>query len=159
MTDFRLRSVRAMRALAAGAGLVLLAACAATQPAPNAQSIEGLTPSGTVRITEVVAAGMTGGSGTLMFQGRSYPIRLVGSVIGPGGASKIEASGNVYNLSNLSQFEGLYAESTGKAGLEQSGMAQLWMRNKNGVIMHLTGTSQGMVLSLGRDEVMVKLAN
>ena len=33
------------------------------------------------------------------------------------------------------------------------------MQNKAGVIMHLTGTSEGVVLSLGRDEVMVNLTN
>jgi len=33
------------------------------------------------------------------------------------------------------------------------------MQNQAGVIMHLTGTSEGVVLSLGRDEVLVQLGN
>lgn len=141
------------------AGLLGLAACGVTQPAPTAQSVAGMTPTGRVTMTEVVAAGATGGTGTLTFQGRTHPFRLVGSVIGPGGASQIQASGEVYGLNSLSDFEGVYTESSGPAGLAMSGRADLWMRNKYGVIMHLTGTSQGVVLSLGRSEVLVKLAN
>jgi len=159
MTTSATHFSRTLRAIAAGAGLALLAACGATEPPPTAQSIAGLTPSGNVTIMEMVVAGMTGGNGTLSFQGRTYPFRIIGGIVGPGGASKTQAMGEVYNLTDISQFEGLYSESTGKAGLEQSGRAQLWMRNKNGVIMHLAGTTEGMVLSLGRDEVMVKFGN
>ncbi|MDS4027147.1 MAG: hypothetical protein RKO25_09235 [Candidatus Contendobacter sp.] len=134
-----------------------LSACGAMQAPPTAQSIAGLTPVGTVAMTETVAAGMTGGTGSLTFQGRSYPFILIGSVVGPGGASRLDAVGEVYKLNNLSDFEGLYSEGTGQAGLDTSTRTELWLRNNTGVIMHLTGTSEGAVLSLGRSEVEIKL--
>lgn len=134
-----------------------LSACGAMPAPPTAQSIAGLTPVGTVTMTEAVAAGMTGGTGSLTFQGRSYPFILIGSVVGPGGASRLDAVGEVYKLNNLSDFEGLYSEGTGQAGLDTSTRTDLWLRNNMGVIMHLTGTSEGAVLSLGRSEVEIKL--
>jgi hypothetical protein len=43
--------------------------------------------------------------GTLTFNGQTYPFRLLGSVIGPGGgADRITASGEVYKLSNVNDF-------------------------------------------------------
>lgn len=134
-----------------------LSACGTVQPPPTEQSIAGLRPVGTVTMTETVAAGMTGGRGTLAFHGRRHPFVLVGSVVGPGGASKSEVAGNVYKLNKLSDFEGIYSEGTGKAGLDTSKRTDLWLQNQAGVIMHLTGTSEGAVLSLGVDEVEIKL--
>lgn len=84
---------------------------------------------------------------------------LAGSVVGPGGASKLDAVGKVYKLNNLSDFEGLYSEGTGQVGLDTSNQADLWLQNEAGVIMHLTGASEGAVLSLGRSEVEIKLTN
>ena len=159
MTNTRFNQLRGVRTWLAGVGLLGLSACGAMQPPPTAQSIAGLTPSGAVTLTETVAAGVTGGTGSLTFQGRTYPFRIVGTVIGPGGASRTQAVGKVYRLNRLSDFEGTYSEGTGQAGLATSGKAELWMQNQAGVIMHLTGASEGVVFSLGRDEVVVQLAN
>ena len=160
MTNARFNHPRAVHMWLAGMGLLVLSACGTTlQPPPTAQSIAGLTPSGAVTLNETVAAGMTGGTGSLTFQGRTYPFRVVGTVIGPGGASRTQAVGKVYRLNRLSDFEGTYSEGTGPAGLATSGKAELWMQNQAGVIMHLTGASEGVVFSLGRDEVVIQLAN
>ena len=139
--------------------LLGVSACGTMQAPPTAQSIAGLTPVGTVTMTEAVTVGMTEGSGSLSFQGRSYPFVLIGSVVGPGGASKLDVVGKVYKLNKLSDFEGLYSEGTGQAGLDTSNQADLWLQNEAGVIMHLTGTSEGAVLSMGRSEVEIKLTN
>jgi hypothetical protein len=159
MTNTGFNHPHGMCAWLVGVGLLGLSACGTVESPPTAQSIAGLTPAGTVTLTEVVAAGMTGGTGSLTFQGRTYPFKVVGTVVGPGGASRVQAVGEVYRLNRLSDFEGTYSEGTGQAGLATSGKAELWMRNQAGVIMHLTGTSEGVVLSLGRDEVLVQLGN
>jgi hypothetical protein len=159
MTNASFNHPRGVCIWLAGLGLLGLSACGTVQPPPTAQSIAGLKPAGTVTMTEVVAAGMTGGTGSLTFQGRTYPFKVVGTVIGPGGASQVRAAGEVYRLNRLSDFEGTYSEGTGQAGLATSGKAELWMQNQAGVIMHLTGASEGVVLSLGRNEVLVELAN
>jgi hypothetical protein len=149
--------LRGLRSGLVAVSLLGLSACGAVQAPPTAQSIAGLTPVGTVTLTETVAMGMTGGSGSLTFQGQRYPFILVGSIVGPGGASEIDAVGKVYKLNKLSDFEGLYSEGTGPAGLDTSSQADLWLQNEAGVIMHLTGSSEGVVLSLGRSEVEIKL--
>jgi hypothetical protein len=71
--------------------------------------------------------------------------------------SKVDVAGDVYKLDNLSQFSGPYAEGTGQIGLETSGTGDLWLLNKAGVVMHLTGSQTGVTLSLGRDEIIIEL--
>ena len=125
---------------------------------PTAQSIEGLSPSGTVTVTEAFVGGAGVGKGVLTYQGKKYPFRLIGTVIGPGSVSKIEAAGDVYKLNDLADFSGPYIQGTGKAGLETASTSDLWLENKAGVVMHLTGTRSGVTLSLGSDELLIKLA-
>ena len=67
----------------------------------DAPSLEGKTPSGFVQMREVEIAFLGaagGGTGTLSFRGQTYPFEIAG--LGGGGAriSKIDASGEVYNL-------------------------------------------------------------
>ena len=70
-----------------------------TLSVPTAQSIQGLTPAGHVRLTETFVGGSAAGRGKLTFNGQTYPFRLLGSVVGPGGgADRITASGEVYKL-------------------------------------------------------------
>jgi len=138
------------------AAVIALTGCGAMKT-PDAQSIQGVPPSGTVTLNEDFVAGVGGGNGTLFFNGRSYPFRLLGSVIGPGGAEKINASGEVYKLANVSDFGGRYTQSSGSAGLSQSGNGQLWLENNAGVIMHLYSQTQGVLLSLGKEEIFIRL--
>jgi hypothetical protein len=125
--------------------------------APTAQSIAGLTPSGKVTMTQIFAGGMGVGTGALTFNGRTYPFKVLGTVIGPGSVSKIAVTGDVYRLDDPSQFAGVWVEGTGAVGLETSKTSDLWLQNKAGVVMHLTGTQTGVTLSLGKDEIFIKL--
>jgi len=150
--------------LHAAAGLVALLALAgcASSPVPTAlptaQSIAGLSPSGTVTMTEAFVGGVGAGKGVLTFRGQTYPFKLIGTVIGPGAVSKLDVSGDVYKLEDISQFPGPYAQGNGPIGLQTSGAGDIWLQNKAGVIMHLTGTQTGVALSLGRDEIIIELA-
>jgi hypothetical protein len=146
-------------ALLAGAALLSVAACSEVAAVPTAQSVAGLTPSGTVRLNETFVAGVGGGSGTLRFEGRSYPFRLIGGVTGGMGLEKIQATGEVYRLKRVADFPGTYSQGTGAAGLDTSKKGDLWLQNAAGVVMHLTGTSSGVMLSLGRDEIVVQMSN
>ena len=140
--------------------LLSLAGCASNpipMQVPTAQSIAGLAPSGTVTMTEVFAGGGGLGKGTLSFKGKTYPFKLIGTVIGPGSVSKLDVAGDVYKLDDISQFSGPYVEGTGAIGLETSGAGDLWLQNKAGVVMHLTGTQTGVTLSLGKDEILIEL--
>jgi hypothetical protein len=124
---------------------------------PTAQSIAGLSPSGTVALSETFIGGAGVGKGVLTFRGKTYPFRLIGTVVGPGSVSKLEVSGDIYKLNNISEFPGPYAQGNGQIGLETSGAGDLWLQNKAGVIMHLTGKQTGVTLSLGRDEIVIEM--
>src|SRR5215472_4901439 len=126
---------------------------------PTAQSIAGLPPSGSVTITEDFVVGLEGGNGTLEYEGRTYPFKVVGTVAGPGGGvEKLTASGPVYKLASVADFPGRYTQSTGKAGFSSSGSSDLWLENSAGVIMHLQGTSRGAMLTLGKDEIYIRMS-
>jgi hypothetical protein len=141
------------------AAVLAMTGCAEMMNAPTAQSIAGLPPSGSVTITEDFVAGLGGGSGTLEYHGRTYPFKILGTVAGPGGGvDKITASGPVYKLASVADFAGRYTQSTGKAGFSSSGSSDLWLENSAGVIMHLEGTSSGAMLTLGKDEIFIRMA-
>jgi len=141
------------------AAVFAMAGCSGMMKTPTAQSVAGLSPAGNVTITEDFVTGVGGGSGTLEYQGRTYPFKVVGTVAGPGGGlEKISASGPVYKLASVSDFPGRYTQSTGKAGLSSSGSSDLWLENSAGVIMHLQGTSTGEMLTLGKDEIFIRMA-
>jgi hypothetical protein len=134
------------------------AGCAGMMNTPTAQSVAGLPPSGSVTITEDFVAGLGGGRGTLEYQGRTYPFKVIGTVAGPGGGvEKISASGPVYKLASVADFPGRYTQSTGKAGFSSSSSSDLWLENGSGVIMHLQGTSSGAMLTLGKDEIYIRM--
>jgi len=143
---------RRLFALVAPLGAV--AACS-DMAKPGPQSAAGMSPVGTVRMTEIIAGGNAVGSGTLTYGGRSYSFKLVGGVTG-GGAARSEVEGAVYHLSRPSDFAGVFTVGTA-AGVDKPGRANLWLRNTNGVVLHLTGTQDGMVLSMGRQEVLVEM--
>jgi hypothetical protein len=155
---FRLKAMSTLASI----GLLSIAACSSMDApvpvtVPTAQTVAGMEPSGTVSLTEKTVGGATIGKGVLSFSGKKYPFNLVGSVIGPGGLSSVSVTGEVYKLDKLADFAGTYAQGSGQE-LETSGSADLWLENKAGVVMHLTGTQTGATLSLGRDEILIKMA-
>lgn len=145
------------RILGSAAILAALTACSMIPSVPDANSVAGMTPSGTVRLEEALAGGTELGRGTLQFRGHAYPFRLIGSIAGPGGGAGLRGGGNVYNLSRLSDFAGLYTQGSGPPGLDVSNRANLWLRNSAGVIIHVQGEREGVALSLGRSQLLVEL--
>ena len=156
MTAIRFRRLAPSIKVTFLAAVLAMAGCSGMN-APTAQSIAGLAPSGSVSLNETFAAGYGGGRGTLNFNGGTYPFTLVGAVVGPGGAEKVTASGEVYKLANVQDFAGRYTQSSGAAGLSRGGAGELWLENNAGVIMHLYSQTQGVLLSLGKEEIVIRL--
>lgn len=147
------------RAFLPAAALLGLVGCSSVGPAvPTAASIAGQRPVGTVTLSEEFIGGAGAGNGTLHFQGRDHAFRMAGAVVGPGGAARIQAQGEVYNLRRIEDFRGLYTQGTGVQGLDTRRTDELWLQNSAGVIMHLRGTQMGATLGLGRDEMMIEMA-
>jgi hypothetical protein len=117
------------------------------------------TPSGKISIESnsiALAVGVNWGDGRLTFKGRHALFAVSGLTLVDVGIAKASAVGEVYNLTELSQFEGTYLP--GEAGFELvGGMGGISMSNKNGVLIHLRGDSEEALLQLGRSGMTVKL--
>lgn|SRR5262249_43463910 len=115
-------------------------------------------PSGKVSIesTSIAAGvGVTWGDGKLNFKGKDYPFSVEGLSLVDWGISKANVSGDVYNLTDVSQFSGTYV--AGEAGLTLAGgMGGMVLRNQNGVIMRLRSVSRGAQLQLGPTGLVIK---
>ncbi|MCP8937930.1 hypothetical protein NK718_05335 [Alsobacter sp. SYSU M60028] len=153
--------------LLAGCAALPLAGCATMEAdspvpmrAPTQQDITGLKPSGKVTLTEAFVGGAGVGKGVLTMKGKTYPFRVVGTVMGPGSVSRRQVSGDIYKLDDPSQLAGVWVEGTGPLGLDfdTGGRSELWLENKAGAIMHLVGQSEGLTLSMGQDELLIELA-
>jgi hypothetical protein len=139
--------------------LALLAGCAKSGAGP--QTVEGMSPVGTVEMHQVQAAyigSASGGAGTLFFNGQSYPFDIGGVGIGGIGASKIEATGDVYGLQTVPQFAGSYAQGRYGYALGDLSGGDMWLKNENGVVLHLRAKRQGLMLSLGGDVMVIKFS-
>jgi hypothetical protein len=125
---------------------------------PTEASIRSLRPSGTVTMTQAFVSGLGAGSGTLTFRGRTYPFTLTGSLIGLGAISTLQASGEVYKLRDVSQFPGAWIQGTGSLAITTKANGEIWLENRNGVIMRLSAAQAGLTFSQGRYELYIQLS-
>ena len=103
-----------------------------------------------------LAVGVNWGDGRLTFKGKRALFAVNGLTLVDVGIAKASAVGEVYNLTDISQFEGTYL--AGEAGFALAGgMGGISMRNKNGVLLHLRAVSEEALLQLGRGGMTVKL--
>jgi len=139
-----------MTKIARGAALAL-GLVVALGLAVSATAKEKEKPSATLELeakSVAVGVGFSWGEGKLRYEGKTYPIEVEGLTVGQVGATSVTATGEVYHLKNLSDFDGTYAAVTGGATVGGGGGA-LAMRNQNGVVIEITGTSQGVNLTAG----------
>jgi len=117
------------------------------------------TPDGTVKFeggSVSVGIGYSWGSGTLTYQGKEYPFSVDGLSVGAVGAMDYTASGAVYNLKQLEDFNGNYAAGT--AGATVGGGADATaMQNDRGVVIKLVTTTQGLNFALAASGVKINL--
>ena len=109
-------------------------------------------------MTQVFLSASGVGSGTLTFRGRTYPFTLIGSLIGLGAISTMEASGEVYNLHDVSQFSGSWIQGTGSLAITSRANGEIWLENRNGIIMRLNAAQAGLTFSQGRYELYIQLS-
>jgi hypothetical protein len=124
-------------------------------PAAAAQNV----PTGTIELSGgsvAVGVGYTWGSGTLIFQGKKYRLKVNGISIVHVGLSDYTASGTVYNLEKLSDINGVYTAVSAGAALA-GGASVTAMKNSNGVVIQFTATHEGLNLSLGPKGMTITL--
>ena len=101
--------------------------------------------------------GVSGGSGTLTFKGKDYPLSIGGVSLGATiGASKADFVGDVFNLTAPEDIEGVY--SGAKAGVAVAGGAKTAvLKNSKGVELKVSGEQMGLEFTLDLSGMQVSL--
>jgi hypothetical protein len=120
----------------------------------------GWAATGTVHV-EIAKAGFIvgvgGGRGTLVFQGRRYPLSLGGLSVGATiGASKAELVGRAYNLRRPSDIAGTYTAVGGGVAVG-GGASVIRLQNAKGVVLDLRGRTIGLELNANVSGVEIGL--
>jgi hypothetical protein len=103
-----------------------------------------------------VGVGYSWGKGTLHYHGESIPVTLKGLSVASVGAESVRASGDVYHLASLSEFDGNYTAASAGATVAGGGDIAA-MQNQNGVVIKLRSTTQGLAFKLSVDGVAIKV--
>lgn len=135
--------MRILSALRASVIVFLVMAGTAFVPAAYAES-GGISFS-------VVKAGLviggSAGSGTLIFEGRQYPLSIGGVSYGfTFGASETRFRGTVSNIHRPSDVSGVYAAGNVGAAVGRGAQA-IVLTNQKGAVLTLTGRSVGAIVS------------
>ncbi|MGD9869198.1 MAG: hypothetical protein AB7U38_14500 [Hyphomicrobiales bacterium] len=116
--------------------------------------------SGSVSITVVKAGwfvGGSGGSGTLSFQGRRYPLSIGGISAGlVFGASKATLSGRVSNIRRASDVAGVYG-AAGAGVAAGRGRNVIVLTNEKGAVLELSGSQAGLIVNLDLSGMAITL--
>src|SRR5262245_5003238 len=132
---------------------------AVTAIATTALSGESQKPVGKITMSsKSIAAGIgvTWGEGKLNFKGKDYPFSIDGLTVVDIGITKASASGDVYNLTDVSKFAGTYV--AGEAGFALAGGAgAMVLKNSEGVVLNVRSTSKGAKLQLGPSGMTIKM--
>jgi hypothetical protein len=115
--------------------------------------------SGTVRfrITRagfIVGAG--GGTGVLVFRGRTYPLSVGGLSIGTFGAASADLVCRATNLRRASDIVGTYT-AVGAGVAIAGGATAARLQNQNGVVMEVRGRQVGLEASLNLSGMSVSM--
>jgi hypothetical protein len=113
-------------------------------------SIAAYGDSGTINFQVIKGGwfvGASGGSGTLYFRGRSYPVAIGGLSAGlVFGASATNFRGTVSNISSPYDVAGIYGAVGGGAALGVGAQA-IVLRNEKGAVLTLSGMQVGLQIN------------
>ncbi|HWE17172.1 MAG TPA: hypothetical protein VG758_08315 [Hyphomicrobiaceae bacterium] len=113
-------------------------------------SSASVADSGTVRLTIYKAGwiiGGSGGSGTLYFRGRTYPLSTGGLDYGlVFGGSKALLRGTVTNIRRPSDVAGVYAAASAGLALG-TGARAIVLTNDKGAVLELSGPQVGLLVN------------
>jgi hypothetical protein len=116
--------------------------------------------SGFVRITVLKAGwfiGGAGGTGTLTFHGKVYPLSIGGLSAGlVFGASGTHFVGTVHNIYSPSDVAGIYGAANAGAALAV-GVGAVVLTNEKGAVLHLSGREYGLIADLDLSGMAIAL--
>jgi hypothetical protein len=142
------------------AALVALIALAAVGVSAIAVPSSAFAASGNIQFTVLKGGwfiGASGGSGTLFFQGKSYPISIGGISAGlVFGASETRFRGTVTNIRRASDVAGVYG-AVGAGGALGAGAQVIQLRNEKGALLRLSGQQVGLQINLDLSGLTIAL--
>ena len=141
------------------AAVVIVASASVLSIGQTVTATQDKAPDATFRYSGgAVGLGVGGswGQGTLRFEGKDYLFRMRGLDVGNVGASKITASGDVYNLTSIADFWGTYAAASAGA-VVAGGASGTAMKNDRGVVIRMTSTAEGLQFKLAVEGVTIEL--
>ena len=104
-----------------------------------------------------IVIGGSGGSGTLTFQGKRYPVSIGGLSYGfTFGASQTDFHGRVSNIRRPQDVAGVYAAAAAGAAVGRGAQAFV-LTNQNGAVLTLTGRQAGLIVSADLNGMAVSL--
>ena len=116
-------------------------------------------PDATLRLSEgTVAAGIgwSWGHGELNYGGKTYKFKVDGLSVAEVGITKAEATGSVYNLKSIEDFEGVYA-AAGAEGTAGKGAGVSSLRNSKGVVINLKSETKGANIKVAAEGLKLKI--
>lgn len=115
---------------------------------------------GYVRISFIKAGWVIGGSigsGTLTFQGRTYPLSIGGLSYGfTFGGSQTNLRGRVSNIFRPSDVAGVYGAASAGAAVIRGPQAVI-LTNQKGAVLELSGNQTGLIVNLDLNGLAISL--
>lgn len=124
-----------------------------------ARAEDDKVPDATLTLTEgTVAAGIgwSWGNGTLSYKGQTYKVKIDGLSVAEVGITKATASGSVYNLKSIDDFDGVYA-AAGAEGTAGKGAGVSSLRNSKGVVINLKSETKGANIKIAAEGLKLKV--
>ncbi len=116
--------------------------------------------SGSIRFNVIKAGfvvGGSGGSGTLVFHGRRYPLSIGGVSWGfTFGASATDFFGEVSNIRSPSDVNGVYG-AAGAGVAVGPGAGGIVLANQNGAVLTLSGRQMGVIVAADLNGLVISL--
>jgi lipid-binding SYLF domain-containing protein len=128
--------------------------------AMGAGLIAAYADGGSIRFNVIKAGfvvGGSGGSGTLVFHGRNYPLAIGGVSYGfTFGASSTDFTGVVSNIRTPSDVNGVYA-AAGAGVAVGPGAGGIVLTNQNGAVLTLAGHQVGLIVAADLNGLVITL--
>jgi len=147
-------------------GLALLApitAHAGEQAENKYTDYSKMTPSATMDFEAKslkLIVGAAWGSGTLQYNGKSYPLKVAAGSVGGAGYRSVKGTGKVYGLGRLEDFAGIYTAGAVGATAGTKGGGVMTLENGKGVVIQASVTdSEGLQLSVGLSGLEIEFDN
>ena len=140
-------------------GIMMLALGLATGSALAAKEKPAGKPDATLELSGgsvALGVGFSWGKGTLTYKGKEYQVKVDGLSLGKVGITGASASGKVYNLKKLKDFDGNYTAG-GVGATLAGGRGKIALKNQNDVEILMVSTTRGVDITAAGAGVKMRI--